>query len=320
MYFFTGIANLFYKYIFNLAVHIFKSFIYSKISFFNCYHYFLKSNNGLLTAVDAKTGRVFWQYRYTNAPAARVKPIRTLTGALSRSADMSIDRVGVGAGAATAPRGRARTRDGGREGSGARSGGQLSSGSSIVFDYAFHEAVAGDEDALRAHERLSSRDALNLQARCDAARLEAAIGDLEPLSELPRLQSLIVGGLRVPVDANGQAGDAEDFARVNLERHGIDDDRSPVVGNGDVHRLRQLGTTFSLVDALVDVIVQKVAARLHRRVVLAARARLQPERGALAPRRAHERRQVAGERVGHRAQAVAVQPLLQLRSDAGDLG
>jgi predicted metal-dependent phosphoesterase TrpH len=46
--------------------------------------------------------------------------------------------------------------------------------------------------------------------------------------------------------------------------------RKPVVGNGDVHRLRQLGTTFSLVDATntPDAICE--AIRRHRVQVVAA--------------------------------------------------
>ena len=68
------------------------------------------------------------------------------------------------------------------------------------------------------------------------------------------------GGLFDAVERNAMYTRAVDFNR-RAERwaaaHG-----KPVVGNGDVHRLRQLGTTYSLVDAVpdADAICEAIAA------------------------------------------------------------
>jgi predicted metal-dependent phosphoesterase TrpH len=60
------------------------------------------------------------------------------------------------------------------------------------------------------------------------------------------------------VECNAMFTPIVDFNRAGrrwARQHG-----KPVVGNGDIHRLRQLGTTYSLVDAVPDPICEAIAA------------------------------------------------------------
>src|SRR4051812_15895102 len=68
------------------------------------------------------------------------------------------------------------------------------------------------------------------------------------------------GDLFDAVEVNGMFTESLDFnspARRWARSHG-----KPLVGNGDVHRLTQLGTTYSLVDAAADADANAICAAI----------------------------------------------------------